>query len=142
MGEGGGVPRIVRFMNDWAEAFPKTLRHQVVRYEDLRAETTETLASVLAFLGAPKDPEAVQTAADFASFERMKAREATGERMAGAGDRLTAADPNNPDSFKTRRAKVAGYRDDFTAEELAEIDQYIDTHLHPRFAYGRGQENG
>ena len=34
-------------MNDWAEAFPKTLRHQVVRYEDLRAETTATLASVL-----------------------------------------------------------------------------------------------
>lgn len=142
MGEGGGIPRIVRFMNDWAEAFPKTLRHQVVRYEDLRAETTATLASLLTFLGAPNDPEAVQAAVDFASFERMKAREATGERMAGAGDRLTAADPNNPDSFKTRRAKVAGYRDDFTAQELAEIDQYIDTHLHPRFAYGRGQENG
>ena len=49
MGEGGGIPRIVRFMNDWAEAFPKTLRHQVVRYEDLRAETTATLASVLTF---------------------------------------------------------------------------------------------
>lgn len=140
MGDGGGVPRIVRFMNDWAKAFPQTLRHQVVRYEDLRAETAATLASVLAFLGAPADLDAVQSAVDFASFERMKAREATGETMAGAGDRLTAADPHNPNSFKTRRAKVAGYRDDFSEEELETIDRYIEEHLHPLFAYGRATE--
>jgi hypothetical protein len=136
MGEQGGLPRIVGFMNDWARALPTLRRHLVVRYEDLRTETARELDRVLRFLGTPGDGKAVQDAVDYASFERMRARESAGTAIEGAGERLTAADPGNPDSFKTRRAKVGGYRDDLDAAQAAAVDAYVAEHLDPVFGYG------
>jgi alcohol sulfotransferase len=42
----------------------------------------------------------------------------------------------NPDSFKTRRAKVGGYQDYFDDAEVAAIDDVIDKTLDARFGYG------
>ncbi|MEE4360808.1 MAG: sulfotransferase domain-containing protein [Pseudomonadales bacterium] len=136
MGERGGLPRIVAFMNDWARALPRIPRHLVVRYEDLRVDTYRELDRMLRFLGTPGDEQAVRDAVDYASFERMRARESAGTAIEGAGDRLTAADPSNPDSFKTRRAKVGGYRDDLDAEQAAAVDAYVTAQLDPVFGYG------
>ena len=44
-------------------------------------------------------------------------------------------DRKNPDSFKVRRAKVCGYRDYFTEEELAELDAMVDRDLLPQIGY-------
>ncbi len=41
----------------------------------------------------------------------------------------------NPDSFKVRRAKVGGYRDYFTDEQLARIDAMVDQELLPVIGY-------
>lgn len=136
MGEGGGLPRIVEFMNTWARALPALPRVRVVRYEDLRRDTGGELAAVLDFLGTPGDAGAVDDAVDYASFERMRARESSGETGQEGGSRLAAADPDNPDSFKTRRAKVGGYREDFTADQVRTIDAYVARHLDPLFGYG------
>lgn len=137
MDERGGIPRIVRFMNDWAAALPRMERSLLVRYEDLRSDTATELDRLLCFLGTPGDAKAVQDAVDYASFERMRARESAGTGMADSGSRLTATDRNNPDSFKTRRARVGGYRDDFTSEQAARIDAWVAENLDPVFGYGR-----
>ena len=42
----------------------------------------------------------------------------------------------NPDSYKVRRAKVGGYRDYFTAEQVAELEALMRARLSPRFGYG------
>ena len=55
--------------------------------------------------------------------------------IVGAGGRLTAGDTSNPDSFKTRRAKVGGWRDDVSEAEAAEIDAYLAEHLDPMYGY-------
>jgi hypothetical protein len=44
-------------------------------------------------------------------------------------------DKDNPNSYKVRRAKVGGYRDYFTDEEVAAIDQRLAETLHPLFSY-------
>jgi hypothetical protein len=137
MDERGGIPRIVRFMNDWAAALPRMERSMLIRYEDLRSDTATELDRLLRFLGTPGDAKAVQDAVDYASFERMRARESAGTGMADSGSRLTATDRDNPDSFKTRRAKVGGYRDDFTSEQAARIDAWVAENLDPVFGYGR-----
>lgn len=140
MDERGGLPRIVGFMNRWAAALPRMRRSLVVRYEDLRVDTAKELDRVLTFIGTPGDAKAVQDAVDYASFERMRARESAGTETEGAGARLTAADRSNPDSFKTRRAKVGGYRDDFDDEQIARIEAYVDAHLDAVFGYGSHRE--
>ena len=135
MGDRGGVPRITAFMNDWARALPELARSMVVRYEDLRTDTARELGRILDFVGTPGDSKAVQDAVDYAAFERMRARESEGAETEGAGGRLTAGDRSNPDSFKTRRAKVGGWRDDVTDDEARMIDGYLATHLDPVFGY-------
>jgi hypothetical protein len=44
-------------------------------------------------------------------------------------------DKDNPDSYKVRRAKVGGYRDYFTDEEVAAIDARLADTLDLLFSY-------
>ena len=62
----------------------------------------------------------------------MKQRES---EASSSSDRLRAGDVSNPDSFKTRRAKVGGYQDYFDDAEVAAIAEFIDKTLDPRFGY-------
>ena len=52
-----------------------------------------------------------------------------------AGGRMMPRDKDNPDSYKVRRAKVGGYRDYFTDEEVAAIDARVAAELDPLFRY-------
>ena len=49
--------------------------------------------------------------------------------------RMMPRDKDNPDSYKVRRAKVGGYRDYFTDEEVAVIDRLVADALDPMFRY-------
>ena len=52
-----------------------------------------------------------------------------------SGNRLLPGDRANPDSYKVRRAKVGGYRDDFTPEQVAELDALVVATTPPLFGY-------
>ena len=132
MGGQAGLPKVIRFMNEWAQAMPDLPEVMVLRYEDLRDATTDGLRRVMEFLGTPATEEELADAVEYARLDNMRQREG-----AGAVDsrRLRAADKNNPDSFKARRAKVGGYRDYFDAAQLRAIDDLISTSLAPVFGY-------
>jgi hypothetical protein len=53
-----------------------------------------------------------------------------------AGRRMTAPDRSNPNTYKVRKAKVGGYRDEFTPDQVAAIDAMIASRLIPVFGYG------
>jgi hypothetical protein len=58
-----------------------------------------------------------------------------------SGGRMVPKDRSNPESYKVRRAKVGGYRDYFSAEEIAKVDEVIRQGLSPAFGYlDSGQE--
>jgi hypothetical protein len=52
-----------------------------------------------------------------------------------AGGRMMPGDKNNPDSYKVRRAKVGGYRDYFSDEQVDAIDKQVADTLDPLFGY-------
>jgi hypothetical protein len=132
------LPLIIEFMNEWHEETPKIRDMQVIRYEDLRADPGSVLAKALDFLGTPGTKEEVDEAVSFAAYDNMKKLEADGSF--GRGDRrINPGDRNNPDSFKVRRAKIGGYRDYFSDEEVRQIDALVDTTLAADFGYGVGQ---
>jgi len=131
------VPRIVDFLNAWQADMANVKDLMVVRYEDVRAKPHERLAEILAFLGLPGTDEAIAEAVEFASFKNLKKLES--ESAFGAGDRrMVPGDSKNPESFKVRRAKVGGYRDYFTDDEVAELDSLVSGHLSTYFGYGDG----
>jgi len=131
------VPRIVAFLNAWQADLANVKDHLVVRYEDVRAKPGESMADLLAFLGLQGSDEAIADAVEFASFNNLKKLES--EAAFGAGDRrMVPGDSKNPESYKVRRAKVGGYRDYFTDDEVAELDRLVSEHLSAYFGYGDG----
>jgi hypothetical protein len=48
---------------------------------------------------------------------------------------MKPGNPDHADSFKVRRAKVGGYRDYLSDEEVARVDAYVEQHLRPDFGY-------
>ncbi|MGE3873369.1 MAG: sulfotransferase domain-containing protein [Parvibaculaceae bacterium] len=132
--EKAGISKIIRFMNLWASEFDTVKSICAVRYETLRHDTANTLGRVLAFVNETASPEELAQCVEFASVENMRAME-KGTYFQGVGDRMKPRDASNLDSYKVRRAKVGGYRDYFTDDEIARIDRLVATTLSPIFGY-------
>lgn len=131
-----GLPKIIDWMNGWAHEIDHFRDLMVIRYEDLRADPKEMLRRVLEFIGTPASEEELRQAVEFASVDNMRALEQ--KRVFWlSGRRMLAKDRSNPNTYKVRRAKVGGYRDDFKPEQLAKIDALIAERLLPAFGYGR-----
>lgn len=134
-----GLPKIIDFMNGWARELSRVRQLLIVRYEDIQADTAETLRRIVEFIGTPGTPEQIAEAVRFASVDNMRALEQ--KRVFWlSGRRMLAPDRKNLDTYKVRRAKVGGYRDDFTPEQLRAIDEMIAQRLIPVFGYMRGVE--
>jgi hypothetical protein len=132
--EYAGLTRTIDFMNGWAGEAERSGDLLVVRYEDMRAQPERILAQILAFMGTPGTADEVREAVEFASFENMRKMEANSTFWLSGG-RMRPRDRKNPQSFKTRRGKVGGYRDYFDDDEIAEIDRLVEKQLSPVFGY-------
>ncbi len=127
-----GLPAIIAFMNRWQQQAARIPHLALYRYEDLRADTATYLERLLGTLGEKPAAEEVGEVVAYTEFEKMKQREMNGEN---SDSRLAAADVNNPDSFKARRAKVGGYRDYFDERQIETIDRLVEERLDPQFNY-------
>lgn len=85
-----------------------------VSYEALRADTVQQISKILAFIGHNiAEDRRIAAVVENNDFSRMQSREARGSY----GRReLEARDLSNPNSFKVRRGKVGGWRDELDAE--------------------------
>jgi hypothetical protein len=137
--EEAGLERVVRFMNEWAEELPRIERHLMVRYEDMRTDCRAEFRRILTWMGQNPTPAEVDQSVEFASFDNLKEME---ERRAfkSTGKRMAPGDDRDPDSYKVRRAKVGGYRDYFSEDEVRQIDSYVGGKLDPLFGYQAGDQ--
>ena len=131
-----GLGKVLDFMNGWARAMPRLPDLLVVRYEDLRARPAQTMAGLLAFMGTPGTAAEIAESVAFASFDNMRKMEQK-RTFWLSGGRMVPKDRSNPQSFKVRRAKVGGWRDDFSEAEIRRIEALIESELAPVFGYGR-----
>jgi hypothetical protein len=127
-----GITRVIDHMNRWhkeMEGMPQSL---VIRYEDLRAQTVQTLERIMAFLNTPFDPADLARAVEFASFENLVRRESEGFFE---GNRLGAKESGDRDTYKVRRGKVGGFKDYFTQEQVEKIEHILHSTLDPFYGY-------
>ncbi len=141
MSKESGLPKIIAYMNGWARELHRFKDILVIRYEDMRADPAGVLGKVMEFVGTPATADELAECVRFASVENMRELE-TKRVFWLAGTRMTAKDKNNPDSFKVRRAKVGGYKDDFTPDQQAAIDAEINETLLPEFGYAQRHAGG
>ena len=135
MGDNGGSMKAVTdYLNLWANEADKVQNFHLLRYEDLRTQPHRELRSMLDFMQVDASDDHVDAAVEYSSYENMKKMEGK-QQFRLAGGRMMPRDKDNPNSYKVRRAKVGGYRDYFTDEEVAAIDQKLAETLHPLFGY-------
>jgi len=138
MDQNVGLPKIVDFLNLWANEAGKIDQLLVIRYEDMRRDTAQVLGQILDFIGTPATPEERQDVVHFSSMENMKKMEQK-RTFRFQGSRMVPGDRKNPDSFKVRRGKVGGFSDYFDEDQVNTIEQLLQQTLQPVYGY-TGQE--
>jgi hypothetical protein len=128
-----GLPLLIDYLNLWERNLKGLGRSLMVRYEDLRAEPAPTLRRITTLMDERFSDEEIAEAVAFGSFDNLRALESRGFFRQGG---LTLRNPNDPESFKVRRAKVGGYRDYFTPEQTTELEALVAERLSPAFGYG------
>ena len=129
-----GIDSIVDVMNAWLAEWSSRGDFKLLRYEDCRKNTAEAFRGVLEFLGIREIDEAVfARSLQFSSFENMKNLEASGQFRTKI---LSPGDANDPESYKTRRGLVGGFKQYLTADDIRYLDQAM-TRLDERYGYGR-----
>jgi hypothetical protein len=128
-----GLPSLLAYQNFWAGQLASRDDALIIRYEDLRYDTDAELTRIVAFLGETFTPAQIRDAVAFGSVDNMRTLEHSGY-FQNSSLRLRNAD--DPDTFKVRRAKPGGYRDDLTEEQAAWIDEQVRAHSHPALGYG------
>jgi hypothetical protein len=129
-----GLPKIIDFMNLWAEERSRMKGFFLLRYEDLRARGEETLRALLEFMGTPGTDAEIREAIEFSSYENMKKMEQK-KTFWLSGGRMVPKDRDNPNTYKVRRAKVGGYRDYFDDDQVARIEALVNSTLSPYYDY-------
>ena len=129
-----GLPKIIDFMNLWAEERSRMKGFFLLRYEDLRTQPEETLRALLKFMGTPGTDAEIREAIEFSSYENMKKMEQK-KTFWLSGGRMVPKDRDNPNTYKVRRAKVGGYRDYFDDDQVARIETLVNSTLSPYYGY-------
>jgi hypothetical protein len=140
-----GLPALIDYLNTWERNVTRMRRHTIVRYEDLRRAPHTALRQVLTLLDPTFSDADIERAVAFGSFENLRTLEQSGFFSRGG---LALQNPDDPETFKVRRGKIGGYRDYFSAEQIAEMDALVDARLSPTLGYtttgagtmGRGPE--
>lgn len=129
-----GIEKIVAFMNMWMQNRHIPSDFLLVRYEQMKADTVGSLEQVLRFLDIDASTESVQAAVEASKFEKMKRLEESStvrEPWLQEGLRKTGSDA----AMKVRKGVVGGYREEFTQEDLAYINQVLQQKLTPDLPY-------
>jgi tetratricopeptide (TPR) repeat protein len=116
----GGIDSMIAFYNAWAHQRTVPAAFHLVRYEDLHVAPVLTLRKLLKFLDFPGASNAMlERVVSYCAFDNMQRLE---RENALKSNRLAPADVNDPESFKVRKGKVAGYGEYLTASDMDYIN--------------------
>ncbi|MEE4191231.1 MAG: sulfotransferase domain-containing protein [Halieaceae bacterium] len=127
-----GLPFLIDYQNHWAEAIQKLPRGLMVRYEDLRADPVPTLHRIVQHMGENFSEEEVRAAVEWGSFDNLQKLETSGTFSQGG---MKLVNKNDPSTYKVRRGKVGGYREDFDPQQVAELEALVREHITPQLGY-------
>lgn len=134
-----GINSIIGVMNSWMEEWSNRSHFKLLRYEDCRKNTEAAFRDLLIFLGLKEiDDSVFAHSIRFSSFENMKRLEAAGQFKTKI---LSAGEVNDPDSYKTRRGVVGGFKDYLAPEDVLYLDHAM-TLLDERFGYAQERTAG
>ena len=127
-----GLPSLIEYQNTWARNVRELEHGMLAKYEDLRAEPIPTLLKITQLMGEEFSEDEIRAAVEWGSFDNLQKLETSGTFSQG-GMKLVNA--NDPSTFKVRRGKVGGYRDDFDPQQVAELEALVRDNILPELGY-------
>ncbi len=127
-----GLPFLIDYLNTWERNIAGLERSMIIRYEDMRADPGKILKQVTGLMGESFSDDEIKEAVEFGSFDNLRKLESKGFFHQGG---MSLRNPKDPETFKVRRGKVGGYRDYFSPEQVAEMEELMNTRLSPTFGY-------
>jgi hypothetical protein len=127
-----GLPSLIEYQNTWVRNVQELEHGLLVKYEELRTEPVPTLLKITRLMGEDFSEEEVRAAVEWGSFDNLQKLETSGTFSQG-GMKLVNA--NDPSTFKVRRGKVGGYRDDFDPQQVAELEALVRDSILPELGY-------
>lgn len=138
--EVGGLQSLITFYNVWAAAKNRPMDFLLMRYEQLHQDTRREVARLLEFVGIEKqDPSLIEEAVEASSFRNMREMESS---KSLSKNRMRPKDESDPRSYKMRKGKVGGYREQLSEEDVAYIDQVIRERLDPYYEWYFPESSG
>ena len=129
-----GLPSLIEYENTWARNVQALERGMLVKYEELRAEPVPTLQRITQLMGEDFSEEEIRSAVEWGSFENLQKLETSGTFSQGGMKLVNAGDPS---TYKVRRGKVGGYREDFSPRQVAELEALVRDNILPELGYCR-----
>lgn len=111
-----GIERIIEFNLLWLSEPTRFAAFGLLTYEQLHRDTLTRFSEAAQFLtGRQLNEFNLKRAVNRSSFEALHAMELSGEGRKRWGVRLSPGDRLDPESFKTRRGIIGGWRDYFSS---------------------------
>lgn len=119
-----GIEKIMRFNLAWLQLGRDLPAFLPVTYETLKSDPVDVMKSVVDFIGTSRPESEIERVCSNNTFEKMKAREGSGEYNERYRKMLRPAS-EHPESYKVRRGKIGGYADYLTEEDIAYCDDTL-----------------
>jgi hypothetical protein len=130
--EQGGIPSIVKFLNDFAQMKRERGDVTIIRYEDFLERPRAALRQLTDAIGVDASDEDIADAVDFGAIRNLKKREEEGYFTSR---RLRPSKAGDARSAKVRKGGSGGFRKNLGEREARHIDEYVKAELDPVFGY-------
>lgn len=116
-----GIEKLIAFNLYWREKYPC----EIVTYEDLHANTRNTLTQVCSYYGHDCADDALAESIEKYQFDNMRKMEL---ESTGFEKVFKHTNKEEPEAFKARRGVVGGYVDYLTQEDIDYCEAQLKTH--------------
>ena len=130
-----GLPSLIEYQNTWVRNVRELEQGMLARYEDLRAQPVPILHRITQLMGEDFSVDEISAAVEWGSFDNLQKLETSGTFSQGGMKLVNASDPS---TFKVRRGKVGGYREDFDVAQVAELEALVRDNILPELGYCQG----
>lgn len=133
-----GLPFLIDYQNTWAGNIAALPQGLLVRYEDLRNDPVLTLSRILEHVGESFSTAEIRAAVEWGSFDNLQKLETRGTFRQGG---MKLVNRNDPSTYKVRRGKVGGYREDFAPDQVADLEQLVREGILPELGYCQSHDS-
>lgn len=120
-----GLEKVIAFYRIWLRHLDIPQTTLIVSYEEMHDDAVATMKKILDFLQTPVPEKRLVALTEKFGFKNMQQMEKDGKFSGTYGKWLSPGDPEDPESFKTRKGKPGGYADYLSGEDIAWCNEVL-----------------